>query len=134
MKLLVDKLLAHPRSINETYLQHFRFTLEKSFFLLKTTVALLTHGILPCFFETYTRDNILKFSDTLVKRNPPGKLETICFDSLSHKLAERDVISKIGKDKFDEINVREKEALIKKEQSRYLQEFHQTGIEKLNLS
>ena len=70
MKSLMNKFLAHPHSVNESYLKHLGFTIKKFFFLLKTAIALLLHGLFPCFFETYTRDNIVKFADTLVKRNP----------------------------------------------------------------
>jgi len=75
MKFIETVFLAHPKSINETYLQHLGYTVKKAFLLIKTTVALMLHGLFPCIFETYARDKILEFSDELLNRNPPKKVK-----------------------------------------------------------
>lgn len=73
IKFIETVFLAHPKSINETYLQHLGYTIKKACFLVKTAVALILHGLFPCIFETYTRDKVLKFSDELLNRSTTNK-------------------------------------------------------------
>ena len=52
MKAVFDKvLMAHPRSVDETYFQHMRFALRFSAGLFYVAFAALVHAFLPCLFE-----------------------------------------------------------------------------------
>lgn len=42
---------AHPASVDETFLEHFRFALTFSFWLFAAAIAALIHAILPFLFE-----------------------------------------------------------------------------------
>ena len=49
--MLQKLFLDHPRSVDETYLQHFAFALLFSIRLFGATFAALVHALLPCAFE-----------------------------------------------------------------------------------
>lgn len=57
---LLDRwFLAHPATVNETYLGHMRFALGFAFWLLAAGMAALVHAVLPALFET-TASRILR--------------------------------------------------------------------------
>ena len=60
--------MTHPRSAQETYIQHLCFASTKAAVLFKTSLALLIHGILPFYFVNYTTDKINQLSKILSKR------------------------------------------------------------------
>lgn len=43
--------LAHPATVDETFLQHMAFALRFSFMLFAAAFAALVHAIIPCLFE-----------------------------------------------------------------------------------
>lgn len=51
--------LAHPASVDETYLQHMRFALGFAFWLTVAAAAALAHAIVPAVCET-TAGGILR--------------------------------------------------------------------------
>ena len=44
--------LAHPATVNETYLQHMRFAFGFAFWLMVAGGAALVHAIIPALCET----------------------------------------------------------------------------------
>ena len=49
--MLQKLFLDHPRSVDESYLQHFAFALLFSIRLFGAAIAALVHALLPCAFE-----------------------------------------------------------------------------------
>lgn len=49
--MITRLFLDHPRSVNESYVQHFRFALGFSAQLFAAAFAALAHAALPCLFE-----------------------------------------------------------------------------------
>lgn len=49
--MLKKFFLDHPRSVDETYLQHFAFASLFSIRLFGAALAALVHALLPCAFE-----------------------------------------------------------------------------------
>ena len=49
--MLQKLFLDHPRSVDESYLQHFAFALLFSIRLFVAAIAALVHALLPCAFE-----------------------------------------------------------------------------------
>ena len=49
--MLQKFFLDHPRSVDETYLQHFAFASLFSIRLFGAALAALVHALLPCAFE-----------------------------------------------------------------------------------
>ena len=47
--------LAHPATVNETFLQHMGFALRFSFSLFADAGAALVHAFIPCLFEKIPR-------------------------------------------------------------------------------
>jgi len=43
--------IKHPKSVNETYLQHMRFAAGFAAQLLGAALAALVHAIIPCLFQ-----------------------------------------------------------------------------------
>ncbi len=57
---LLDRwFLAHPASVDETYLQHMRFAAGFAFWLTMAGLAALVHAVFPALFET-TAGRILR--------------------------------------------------------------------------
>lgn len=51
--------IAHPRSVDETYMQHMRFAGSFAGRLFLAASAATVHAVLPCFFEK-TASTIIK--------------------------------------------------------------------------
>ena len=62
--------LAHPHSVNETYLQHMRFALGISAQLLMATCGALIHAFLQCLFKTKASQTIIKLHKRVAPRAP----------------------------------------------------------------
>jgi hypothetical protein len=57
---LLDRwFLAHPSSVDETYVQHMRFALGFVFWLIAAGIAALVHAVFPAMCET-TASRILR--------------------------------------------------------------------------
>lgn len=67
---LIKKFTDHPASTNETYWQHLWFTTKVSLQLIKISLAILTHGLMPFLFTNYARDKMGALEQKLLKRNP----------------------------------------------------------------
>lgn len=60
MPSLLDRLfLQHPRNVDESYFEHFRFALGFGGILLLAGLAATVHALLPFLFET-TASRIVK--------------------------------------------------------------------------
>jgi hypothetical protein len=59
MSLLKKRIDTHCALVNETYKEHLLFTCSIGFRLFITSVIVIIHGLLPCFF-TYTASNQIK--------------------------------------------------------------------------
>jgi len=51
--------LDHPASVDETFLEHFRFALTFSLWLFAAACAALVHALIPALFEK-TASNIIR--------------------------------------------------------------------------
>ena len=51
--------LDHPASVDETFLEHFRFALTFAFWLFMATCAAFVHALVPALFEK-TASNIIR--------------------------------------------------------------------------
>lgn len=51
MKIIIDKILEHPREQNETYLEHMKCALKCSLILSVASVACFVHSFLPFAFK-----------------------------------------------------------------------------------
>lgn len=58
----------HPKSVGESYFQHFRKALNFSGLLLSLSFKALVHAILPCCYETTVSDRIKKLNENMQKR------------------------------------------------------------------
>lgn len=74
VKKIIKKFTDHPASINETYIEHLKFSSKGAFHLIKTSLALLSHGVFPFLFTNYARDNVGALEKKLLKRNPKNEI------------------------------------------------------------
>ena len=58
----------HPKSVNETYLQHMWCATKFSFKLECLAFAAIVHAIFPFWFETTASDGIKELNDCMEKR------------------------------------------------------------------
>lgn len=69
MRTAIDRLfLAHPRTVEESYLEHFRFALWFSTRLLGAGLAALVHAFIPCLFEKTASTMIKAMHARIVNR------------------------------------------------------------------
>ncbi|MBU2994157.1 DUF6356 family protein [Octadecabacter sp. 1_MG-2023] len=61
--------LAHPATVDETYLQHMRFALGFSFWLIVAGLAALTHALLPAVCETTASRILAKLTARMAARH-----------------------------------------------------------------
>ena len=61
--------LDHPRKVEETYLEHFRFALSFAGLLLFAGFAALVHALIPALFEKTAGNIIIKLHDRIVNRS-----------------------------------------------------------------
>lgn len=59
----------HPKSVSETYLQHFIFAFKTGLNLVKWGLAAIIHGIFPFLFTTYVSKNIKALYQEINKRS-----------------------------------------------------------------
>jgi hypothetical protein len=55
--------LTHPRSVNESYLEHLRFAFAFSWALMVAAGAAFLHGIVPCLFEKTASRSVRRLAD-----------------------------------------------------------------------
>lgn len=61
----------HPKSVDETYLQHMWCALKFCVTLYYLSYIALVHAIFPFLFKTTASDGIKKLNDCMKKRNIP---------------------------------------------------------------
>ncbi len=67
--ILYKMFLEHPRSANETYLQHGGKALGIACYLFFCClIPVCFHAVVPYFFQTFASDHIMKLSERLKKR------------------------------------------------------------------
>ncbi|WP_410520663.1 DUF6356 family protein [Candidatus Tisiphia endosymbiont of Dioctria rufipes] len=59
----------HPNSVGESYLQHLKHTFYLGYTLIKISLIIFVHGLLPFLFTTTSSDMILKLSIELQQKN-----------------------------------------------------------------
>ena len=68
---MIDRLfLAHPRSVNETYFEHFRFASRVGFRLIGGGLACLAHAVFPKLHERTGSRTIFGLNAELKGRTP----------------------------------------------------------------
>ena len=78
--------LAHPRSVEESYLQHQRAAWGFSASLLKAAVACFIHGLVPGLFESTASRRVTALHERMVHQRRGPRAETQ-MGSGSHSLA-----------------------------------------------
>lgn len=68
MRILDRVFLAHPRTVDETYLQHCGFAARIGSRLLLAGMAALVHAIVPCLCETTASRIVLAMNADIVAR------------------------------------------------------------------
>ncbi len=68
MRFLNRIFLAHPRMVDESYLQHSAFAFRIASRLLLAGMAALLHAIVPCLCETTASRIILAMNANIVAR------------------------------------------------------------------
>lgn len=68
MQILDRLFLAHPRTVNESYLEHCAFAFGIGSRLLLAGSAALVHAIVPCLCETTASRIILALNAGIVAR------------------------------------------------------------------
>lgn len=66
MSLLQRVLLAHPASVNETYLEHLGSEASFGTRMIAGGIACLIHGLLPCCFERTGSTQVRRLYDSMV--------------------------------------------------------------------
>ena len=59
----------HPKTVNETYLEHMCCAFKFHCTLLKLSFAALIHAVFPFWFEYTASNGIKKLNDCMEKRN-----------------------------------------------------------------
>ena len=65
--------LAHPRSIDESYLEHQACALKFSGSLIKAGLACFVHALVPGLFERTASSAVAKLNDEMVARRKRGE-------------------------------------------------------------
>ena len=68
MQILDRLFLAHPRTVNESYLEHCSFAFRIGSRLLLAGAAALVHAVVPCLCETTASRIILALNAGIVAR------------------------------------------------------------------
>jgi len=68
MQILDRVFLAHPRTVDESYLEHCGFAARIGSKLLLAGMAALVHAIVPCLCETTASRIILAMNANIVAR------------------------------------------------------------------
>jgi hypothetical protein len=70
---IITSIKEHLIDADENYFEHFLFAFTNGIKLLATSIALIIHSILPCFFTTTASRNVKiineKFHNRVEQRN-----------------------------------------------------------------
>ena len=58
----------HPKSVDETYLQHFYHAMSFSCLLFSLSLKVLVHALFPFCYETAVSDRVKSLSEGMQKR------------------------------------------------------------------
>ena len=58
----------HPRSVKESYCQHFTFACKTGAKLCMYSIVSVIHGVFPFLFETFVSDHIIDLADDMNER------------------------------------------------------------------
>jgi len=76
MQILNRLFLAHPRTVDETYLEHCAFAFRIGSRLLLAGAAALVHSVVPCLCETTASRIILALNAGIVARRAKANTAT----------------------------------------------------------
>ncbi|OUR78274.1 hypothetical protein A9Q83_07820 [Alphaproteobacteria bacterium 46_93_T64] len=81
MAKLTEMFTEHPKSVNETYMEHMHMSSSFGFWLLLAMLCAFVHAILPFAFEKTASKIINKLyarmvSNRVVKTTPVGAVES----------------------------------------------------------
>lgn len=68
--------LAHPRSVDESYLEHRRTAWRFSASLLKASAACFIHGLVPALFETTASRSVADLHERMARQRRGIRAET----------------------------------------------------------
>jgi hypothetical protein len=68
-KMIYKMFLAHPATVNESFVQHFFFALRFSALLFAAAFAALVHAFVPCLFEKTASRILLGLTDRIRNRS-----------------------------------------------------------------
>ena len=69
MRTTIDRyFLSHPRSVNESYLQHAGAAFGISLRLFGAALAALVHAVIPCLFVTTASSTIKELNAEITAR------------------------------------------------------------------
>ena len=60
----------HPKSVDETYLEHMKCAFKFFYKLLGLSLAALVHAIFPFLFQTTASNGVKKLNDCMKDRRP----------------------------------------------------------------
>ena len=70
MRTTLDRLfIAHPRTVNESYLSHAGVAMRFALLLLSAGLAALVHAVIPALFETTASSMIKKLHAEMMSRS-----------------------------------------------------------------
>lgn len=67
--MIAKLFLDHPRSVNESYFEHFLFAMRFSILLFAAACAALVHAVLPFMFEKTASSLIKKMYQNIESRS-----------------------------------------------------------------
>lgn len=67
--MLYNNFLSHPRSVNESYLEHCKIALYFAGFLILAGFAALIHAFIPPLFETTASRIMKRLTDIMEQRH-----------------------------------------------------------------
>jgi hypothetical protein len=77
---MIDRLLLkHPRSVGETYLEHFQVASRFGFLMMRAGAACLIHGIIPACFERTGSTTVKRLYGEMRGRQPNFRDEPPAF-------------------------------------------------------
>lgn len=64
---------SHLEFVNQTYFNHFIFSIKWGLFLIYTGFISIIHGLFPFLFPFVAPKNVLKVAKLIEQRNIPGE-------------------------------------------------------------
>jgi hypothetical protein len=74
---MLEPFLRHPRSVGETYGEHFAVAAGFGFAMIVAGVACLVHAALPFLFERTGSDCVLRLQGRMIARRGPRRDQTV---------------------------------------------------------